>query len=189
MHRLAHILVLISALALSACGAGRAVSNAGGNLFESRQGACPLIGILADAHRMTSFYSQGRDLPDIRYSAEINDARADCDYGRAGGQRYVYSRVRLDVTARLGSAARPDPVEIPYFVAVVERMTQTILVKEVYTLRAPFDPSRRSVSLEDSIDRIAIPVETVADGGFYEIIVGFELTPDQLDYNRRREET
>jgi hypothetical protein len=184
MIRPGHLLVLISALALSACGAGRAVSNAGSGLFESRQGACPTVGILADTEQLTAFNGQGRDLPDVRYRADINDARTTCDYGRSGGQRYAYSRVRLDFSAQLGSAARPDPVDIPYFVAVVERGTDAILIKETYTIHAPFDAARRAVTMEDSIDRIAIPVETVADGGLYEIIVGFELTPSQLEYNR-----
>jgi len=185
MIRPAHLLVLISALALSACGAGRAVSNAGGSLFEARQGACPTVGILADAEEVTVFSGQGRDLPDVRYHAEMTDVTTTCDYGRAGGQRFAYARVRMDFTAQLGSAARPEPVDIPYFVAVVTRGTDEILIKETYNIRAPFNGGRPAVQMEDSIDRIAIPVETVADGGFYEIIVGFELTPDQLDFNRR----
>jgi hypothetical protein len=187
MIRPGHILVLISALALSACGAGRAVGDAAGGLFEARQGACPTIGILADPERVTVFNGQGRDLPDVRYSAHMTDATTSCDYGRSGGQRYVFSRVRLNFDAQLGSAARPDAVDIPYFVAVVKRDNDEILTKETYTIHAPFDAGRRAVQMEDSIARIAIPVETVADGGFYEIIVGLDLTADQLDYNRRDE--
>jgi len=188
MHRLATIFVMISALALGACGAGRAVSNAGGGLFEARQGACPLIGILADANRITLFNGPGRDLPNIQYSAEITDVSTRCDYGRVGSQRFVYSRVQIDAAAQLGSAARGEAASIPYFVAIVERSSQAILTKEVFQLNAPFTGDRRAMRLDDNIDRIAIPVETVADGGFYEIIIGFELTADQLDYNRRREE-
>jgi len=187
MIRPSSILVLISALALSGCGAGRAVSDVGSGLFEARQGACPTVAILADAEELTDFYGQGRDVPDVHYRASVTDVSTSCDYGRSGGQRFVFSRVRLDFAAELGSAARPEPVDIPYFVAVVDSFTDEILVKEIYTIHAPFDGGRRTVTLEDSIDRIAIPVETIADGGLFEIIVGLELTVAQLDYNRRDE--
>jgi len=187
MIRTGSAFVLLSALALAGCGAGRAVGDATGGLFESRQGACPAIGILDDANQVTRFNGMGRDIPDVQYHAEITDVHTSCDYGRAGGQRYAYARVRMNFAAELGSAAHPDVAEIPYFVAVIVRDSNEILVKETYNVRANFDGAHRAVQMHDSIDRIAIPVETVADGGLYEIIVGLEITPDELDYNRRDE--
>jgi len=188
MIRLAPVFALISTFALAGCGVGQAVSDTGSSLFEARQGACPDTGILADANRIVKFYGDGRDLPDVHFRADISDVRSQCDYGRTGGQRYVYTRVRIDFNAQLGTASRPEPVSIPYFVAVIDRATQEILIRETYSIVAPFEGTRTAISQTDSIDRITIPVDTVADGGFYEIIVGFEVTPDELDFNRSREE-
>ncbi len=171
---------------LSACGAVSGATNAAGHLVESREGACPTISILADADTMTRFRGEGRDLPDIHFQAQVSDAVTRCSYGRAWGQRYAYARVRVDFEIELGTAAYPAPVSIPYFVAVILPDSQTVLTKEVFTIDVPLSETRRVVVLEDYVDRIAIPVDDTTGGGAYEIVVGFELSPEQLAFNRRR---
>ncbi len=157
----------------------------GGGLIEQREGACPTATILADAENVTAFRpGPGRDLPDVHYQGAITHIDTGCDYGRSRGDRYAYAHVNLSFDVDLGSVAFPAPVDVPYFVAVIVPDTQTVLTKEVFMLTVPFDGTVRSVSLDDRIDSIAIPVVENTEGANYEIVIGFELNPEQVEHNR-----
>jgi len=148
-------------------------------------GECPQATILAEAVDATVFNSAtGRDLPDIQYQAHLSDLESTCDYGRTRGVRMAYTRLNFNVSIDLGSAAMSRPIDVPYFVAVIVPETQTVLTREIFTVRAAFDGNTRSVIIPDHIGSIAIPVSEGADGGAYEVVIGFQLTPEQVEFNR-----
>lgn len=163
------------------------VGNAVGGLTEERFGACPTATILADAADVTSFRpGPGRDLPDVHYQGHLADLETECSYGRSRGTRYAWARLNFNVEVDLGSAAYPSSVTVPYFVVVVVPETQTVLTKEVFSVDVPFNEGARSITVADHIGRISIPVVENTDGANYEIIIGFELTPEQVEFNRAR---
>ena len=182
MRPIAPFVAVCLSLLLAAC-AGTA-----GRLTETRVGECPRSIILGDADQVMVFSGPGRDLPDLQYEATVMDLSSQCDYGREWGRRYAFTQMRIDFAVELGSAAAPVPVDIPYFVAVVLPESEVILTKEVFTFRADFGPGYRAMTVRENIDQVRIPVEEDDEAGQYELIVGFELTPEQLAFNRRRDQ-
>ncbi len=164
------------------------INNVPFRLFQSRDGFCPAASILGDAELMTKFSGSGRDITNVAFEAEFLGIRTNCSFGREFRRRFAYSQVNIEVEAVLGSTAVPQTMTIPYFIAVVNPDTQQVILREVYELEADFTRNRRTVRLRDQVDRIKIPVVENEDALQYEFIVGFELTPDEVAFNRRRED-
>jgi len=158
-----------------------------GSIMEEEVSTCPAASILGDAADVTVFRAgPGRDLPDVHYHAQLTNLATRCDFGRTRGTNYAYGRLNFDVEVALGSAAYPAPVDVRYFVAVIDSTSQRILTREVFSVHAPLSSEHRSITVADHIGRVAIPIEARVDGGNYELVIGFELTPEQVAFNRTR---
>ena len=71
-----------------------------------------------------------------------------------------------------------------YFVAVTRRDIG-VIHRETFPLNVRFDSDQDRRYFTDTIDAISIPrAEEDTSGANFEILVGFELTDEQLAYNR-----
>ncbi len=141
---------------------------------------CPQVGILYDASRVTEFVPGGEPtLENVTYDAEIGDARISCKYDGD----IVKSKVSFTLDMRAGPAAREDKHEFKYFVAVTE-LNSRILSKKVYSVEAKFDPETRRVVVTKDVGGLKVNYKRLGRSDLYEILVGWELTPEQLAYNR-----
>ena len=165
--------VLLAALAagLSGCGGDR----------PQFAPACPQTGILGDAADVTAFRSNGTDLTDMVVDGRITGLRGKCSYVDAGHLATVLS---VDLELTRGPAMQGRTAEVTYFVSIAKG--DEILDKKDYTLRAAFDRNNGKLRLTgDQID-LTIPTPGKVTGTDYRILVGFQLTPQQLAFNRRR---
>ncbi len=90
--------------------------------------------------------------------------------------------VNLDLTR--GPASRTHTLDVGYFVAVSKG--QTILDKKIYRLTADFPGNSDRLQLKtDEVD-LVLPIDDKTQGDAYSILVGFQLTPAELDFNRSR---
>ena len=141
---------------------------------------CPSAGVLTDAGQFTEYAGPGRDITDIAYRWELIDAAARCTYdGNTVDVDYGFS---LD--ASLGPAATEAVRSVPVFIAVTTA-EEEIVEKRVIEVSAEFRDGERRITLTRIFEDISIDIGE-RDGGFYSIIVGFQLTPAQLEENRRR---
>lgn len=145
----------------------------------ARGPACPGVGILADASRLVQFAGTEAGGSGILFSAEIVNAAATCDYSR----RYVDMALSIQVHARHGQAGGTGVYPSRYFVAVVDP-GERILARDIFDLAIAFEAGQPQAVLRDTVDRVRIPLKQKKAGAGYQIIVGFELTPDQVIYNR-----
>ncbi len=144
---------------------------------------CPTASIIGDAAQMTQFVDgPGRDLIDIQFDAEIEALASDCEYNRAQDRITTLTAVRIVVSR--GPAAQSSEATLPFFVAVVDD-NQRVLARERFESTLVFDPNRQRTGVVEEIEEV-IPLPAGLSGANYEILVGFELTSDQLDFNRRR---
>ena len=59
------------------------------------------------------------------------------------------------------------------------------MLRKVFPIEVTFRPGEDRIYLQEEIDEITIPRATEETAGDnFEIIVGFELTPEQLAWNR-----
>ena len=166
--------VLFAALAagLAACG---------GSDRPQFAPACPQTGILGDAADLTRFRAAGTDLTDMVVDGRITGLAGKCSYVDAG---HLLTTLSVDLELNRGPAMQGRAVDVTYFVSVSRG--DTILDKKDYTLRVEFDRNNGKLRLTgDQID-LNLPTPGKVAGSDYRILVGFQLSPQELAFNRRR---
>ena len=71
---------------------------------------------------------------------------------------------------------------MPYFVAIIS--DGQVIGKEVFKMAIPFANGKRKISVKEQIARIDIPVADDKTADDYSVTIGFQLTAEQVDYNR-----
>jgi hypothetical protein len=143
--------------------------------------ACPRASIISDGATVTKFREgTGRDLTDVVAQGEIVDVAVECDYDRRG----VDVALQVAIAATRGPADRSRVAEFDYFVAIADPQ-RNILAKEVFSVRFQFPQNQARTGTVEDIEP-HIPLKNRADGVEYQIIVGFQLTPEEIEWNRTR---
>ena len=143
---------------------------------------CPAIGVLGDTDHLTLFAGQGHDLTDIALTANLEGAVSNCTYDT--DERTIYVNVAFGGTAELGPAAPSREFKVPAFIAVTDNGSK-VVHKQTLDLTLLFGGTLRNTQFSQTIEDIQIRYPEGADGARYEVLVGFQLTSDQLAYNRR----
>lgn len=172
---------MLSRLGLVAlAGALAGCSVFGGEEEEQFAQVCPRVVVLKDTAKAVQFRGGGgQDITDIRFQADIADARWTCDYDDGT----VNVSMQVSVLAERGPAA-PDAKEarFEYYVAVADR-DDRILNKGIFDVTLPFDNGRlRSASLDEVA--LSIPLKPGESGADRLVYLGFQLDRAQLEYVR-----
>ncbi len=164
---------LIAALALASCESSR----------EARlknPAPCPNIVVLADAARFVEFDGD-QDLENVKYSGEITSAEIACRYV---GDKPIEAEIDLAMAFGKGPKGENGDMVFSYFVALARRDLE-VIAKEKFPAPIEFTEKNRVVVFEDEVDKILIPRAGENTSGVnFEIIVGFNLTPEQAIFNR-----
>lgn len=158
-------------LLLSACGAS-------GDNFAP---PCPGAAILRDAADLSRYRGAGRDLTDAVLDARITGLGGSC---KQDGPGIVATTVEVGMELTRGPAATNRQAEVAYFVAVVEG--ERILDKQVFGVRSEFPANTDKLRLTGDPVELRLPVTPSKSASAYRIQVGFQLTPLELEVNRRR---
>lgn len=172
-----------TAVRLGALGLGLVLAACGGPATTSTVPPCPRVGILADAARMTVFREgPGRDITDVQSLSQIGGFSGSCYY--TDKQRTVMVDLRIEVTSERGAAANgPRSADLPYFVSILNK-NREIIAQQDFILRADYPVNSVRVGLFDEIEQ-RLPLKDGEYGDAYEVLIGFRLTPDQLEWNRQ----
>jgi|GEM_PF-3581815 len=141
---------------------------------------CPQAGVLYDASRVTIFGpGPKKNLQNLAYDAEIGDVSIKCKYN---GDT-IKSEISFSLDLSAGPAARAGKQPFRYFIALTE-LNSAILSKKIYVEEVEFNPEKPHVVLTKKVGGLEINYKRLGRGDLYEILVGWELTPEQLAYNR-----
>ncbi|MBI3437069.1 MAG: Tat pathway signal sequence domain protein [Proteobacteria bacterium] len=197
-------LFVMGALALTACGSGRGrtVELPGGvlpsenantpapNAFDRmlgidrrpNEGACPLMGVLYDSSRLVQFAQpNAQRYANIAFTGEMEGVHGLCRYVDADP---ITMSMDINMQFGRGPAATSDHRAYRYWVAVTRRGRAPI-AKQYFDIDVAFPRNQAVVSRVEHINRIVIPrANADISGENFEILVGFELTPEQLQFNR-----
>ena len=143
---------------------------------------CPATSILGDAADLTRYRGAGQDLTDMVLSGRITGLSGSCK--RAGDGSVVLTTLNIGLDLTRGPAAPGRLANTAYFVALTRG--DTILAKQVYPLHARFPPNTDRVRLNGDQVQVKVPNKGKEGAAAYRVIVGFELTPQELATNRRR---
>ncbi|MEA1943028.1 MAG: hypothetical protein U9P68_12365 [Pseudomonadota bacterium] len=148
---------------------------------EPNIGPCPSALSLYDAHRLVEINGEEINYENVGFTAEIIGVRSFCSYY---GERPILANLEIDMGFGRGPAARGNAHTYEYFVAVTRR-DMAVIHKEVFPVRVEFDAGEDRVYRTEEIEAISIPrAEEGTSGVNFELIVGYELTPEQIEFNR-----
>lgn len=117
---------------------------------------------------------------DISFGVKLVDVKSNCR-AEVGGLRITtlltFLAVRNDPDFRQG--------DFTYFVAIAD-VRETILAKQNFALRVEFAPRQKQMRVVDEITE-HLPLKNVSTGDTYAVIVGLQVSQQQLDLNRERQ--
>lgn len=164
---------LLALVALAACSAPKPTEFAP---------SCPRVAIVADAADLTRYRpGGGQDLTDLVLDARITGFKGNCERDDA---RNVRTTMTVDLAVLRGPASRGRRTQVAYFVAV--RDGETLLDKQIYSLDVSFPENQDQVRITSSEIELVVAVNREKSAAAYDVLIGFQLSPEDLAFNRRR---
>ena len=153
-----------------------------GNDDRPNVGPCPLMGVLYDNSRLVDFAAPNQiRYSNIEFTGELQGVRGLCRYV---GADPITMNLEIDMAFGRGPAATSDRQTYRYWVAVTRRGRAPI-EKVYFDVDVRWNRGEAVVTRTETIERIVIPrANEEISGENFEILVGFELTPEQLQFNR-----
>jgi hypothetical protein len=146
---------------------------------DSSKANCPTALTAPDLDTYRALRQGATSADDVQFGVKLTAVKATCQPEKGG--------LRVD-TAISFIVARPNlrqpGGDFTYFVAIADP-ARTIVAKQYFALRADFSPKQSQLQVVDTITE-HLPLRDVATAGDYAVIVGLQLTQDQLDSNRQR---
>jgi hypothetical protein len=143
-------------------------------------GPCPFVKVLYDAARYQEFAGP-ESVSNVGFTGEIEGVQATCEY-RANDPIHV----QLTVGFALGRGPKAQGAQktYPYWIAVTER-NKDVLAKERFAVNAEFPAGVDRVVVTDETADIVIPrARESVSGSNFEILIGFDVTPEMAEFNR-----
>lgn len=142
---------------------------------------CPQVAILEAPGELTRF-SEGKvgNIPHVRFQARMEVTQVFCDINEKA--TFVTAGAKLGVFR--GPAEATGEVNFSFFVAILNGYKEVIL-RQSFPIVVKFDGLQRKIEFEDSVT-FQIDRKENIDPGTYMIYAGFEMSPEELEFNRRR---
>ncbi|HYC03354.1 MAG TPA: hypothetical protein VED40_08690 [Azospirillaceae bacterium] len=137
---------------------------------------CPNVAVVRDAGTFVAGDAGGQ----LAHKATMTGFGGTCEYDETG----VTVRADLAIRAQSGPAFAGGAASYEYFVAVTDA-DRNVLAKQVFATSVNLAGGTGTVT-----ERLVqfIPLPPTVDGRYYEVLAGFQLTPDQVEANRRMNE-
>jgi hypothetical protein len=146
--------------------------------------ACPKALRVQDASTLTRFQpGRGRDATDTIVQASMSDINVACAARRDRVDVDIVFEVRVAEGPALSRTAPDRKVALEYFVAIIDPQRQ-ILTRRTFNADFQFSGNRTKLQSREELSQ-RIPLSAAGTGGGYQIAVGFVMTPDEVEFNRR----
>lgn len=144
-------------------------------------GPCPLMGVLYDSSRLVEFAAPEERFANVAYTAEMRGVHGLCRYT---GSNPIEMDVEIDMAFGKGPAAQGSSKTYRYWVAVT-RANLAPIEKQYFDVKVDFPRGADRMAGTERIDKIVIPrANDTISGANFEVLVGFDLAPEQLAFNR-----
>jgi hypothetical protein len=149
---------------------------------QQRVVLCPAAAALADTASETVFRPGApQDPSGVAYTASIGGVKSDCIFDQQQGQTFS----SFDIAFRAVRAPSPDAARynLPYFITL--NSAGRVLSKKMYNVQLEFAPGAAVATADISLGRTTVNLERGLIPTDYQFLVGFQLTQEQLAYNRK----
>lgn len=147
-------------------------------------GSCPGVSVRPDLRRLVEFYnadkpSDATKISEVTLTNVQNICRVEADK--------LVMQIDLTLDGKTGPKARMKPTDkpsfaYPYLVAVTDAQGN-VLSKDIFAASIAYGADQKDIKQTESIfQNMPFPDATI--GQVYTVVVGFQLTPEQLAYNQ-----
>jgi hypothetical protein len=144
-------------------------------------GPCPFVKSLYDAARYVEFKDDREASAAVGWSGEIQGVSAGCQYK---DEQPIHVTMQVLFELGKGPQAQGRQKTYRYWIAVTDR-NREVIAKETFDLPVTFPEGQDRVYLTEDIKDIEIPRASITTSGSnFEILVGFEVTPQMAAFNR-----
>jgi hypothetical protein len=177
-RRAAAILLAGLVATLAGCGPGK----------DEFAPVCPHADLLWQAADLNRYRDESagatqelRDLVLEGRIAAIDRDRSKCEPGETNKQ--LAADVAVKIQFARGPAMQGREADVPFFLAITEG--DQIFAKKIYQMHVVFPPNIDQVTLTSEPVHMVFPVSPTKSGAAYTVLAGFQLTEQELAYNRR----
>lgn len=151
--------------------------------------ACPHFDVPGSIADRFVYDGKGIDVSNQISHTQILGVNGDCSAGPKDSQNRPLTRVRLslDLQQEHGPAATHKAEDVPYFVAVVH--DGHIIDKKTFTDTVRMPRSGNTQRMHTPLRFIDIPTGNNPQISPYSLEIGFQLSRDELNYNRQHLKT
>jgi hypothetical protein len=144
-------------------------------------GPCPYVKALYDAARYIEFKDAKEASADVGFTGEIQGISSGCEY-KETTPIHVVMQILFELGR--GPMATSSSKTFHYWVAVTDR-NREVIAKQEFDLPITFPAGQDRVLKTEEINNLVIPRGTAATSGSnFEVLVGFDVTPQMADFNR-----
>ena len=144
-------------------------------------GPCPFVKVLYDAARYIEFKDNKEASANAGFTGEIEGVHSTCAYKTEDPIKVI-----ADVGFEFGRGptAQGSTKVFHYWVAVTDR-NRDVIAKQEFELPVTFPAGADRVIANERLDNIVIPrANSKVAGDNFEVLVGFDVTPEMADFNR-----
>ena len=175
-RRAAAVILLGLLTLLDGCGPGK----------DEFAPVCPRADLLWQAADLSRYRDESatasQDVRNLVLSGRIVAVPAKCEAGDSAKQ--LAADVGVTVHLVRGPAMQGREADVPFFLAVTEG--GRILDKQVYQTHIVFPPNVDQLILTSALVHMVFPVSPTKSGAAYTVLAGFQLTEQELAFNRRK---
>jgi hypothetical protein len=145
---------------------------------------CPQVKVLGDVSRLAQYANPDKPSPaDLITETFLNNITASCKIG----SNSVTLDLTLDFAGKLGPQGIKDTVveanySYPYFLTVVDP-SGAIIAKDVFAISLTYRKGETETTKQDQL-RQTIPLPAGSNANQFQVIAGFQLSEEELQYNR-----
>lgn len=173
-------LMLLGVVSLAGCQSTQEVL-AIGEGADRNVGPCPRAFALYDAARIVEFRGDGESFQNVGFTGQIANVRSLCRYV---GDNPITGDVDITFELGRGPAAEGQSEAIYQYWMAITRKNIAVIDKQTFPLQVTFPEGSDRVTITKSIEDFMISrAADTTSGENFEIIVGFEVTPQQRDFN------
>jgi hypothetical protein len=151
----------------------------------AQKAMCPVVNVLANTAQRTIFKKGMEGDPSGElYTVEVTGAADHCDFDKDEGT----TNTTVDVTFRATRAPSGDAVNatVPYYVVSVMN-GNNVLQKKIVAASFTFQPGEASTTFTATYTSLLTHLETGKKPYEYGVLVGIQLTREELDYANKRQ--
>lgn len=148
-------------------------------------GTCPPASVRPDLVKLVEFTDPAKPSDATKVSdITIQNVENTCRVENGG----LVMQIDIAMYGSTGPKARMKPGDkpsfaYPYFVAVTDEQGM-VVSKEIFAASLAYDKTQKDTYQTESVFQ-RMPIPDTAAGKSYNVVVGLQLTPDQLAYNQR----